>query len=44
MRSNISISSGTHCQTHSFAWIAACLDDGTGRLLSSAKSPLVEES
>ena len=38
MRSNISISSGGHCATHSFEWIARCLDDGTGRLLT----PLVE--
>jgi hypothetical protein len=33
MRSNASYSSGGHCQTHSYQWIAECLDDGTGRLL-----------
>ena len=33
MRAEISISDGGHCQTHSFEWIANCLDDGTGRLL-----------
>jgi len=33
MRTNLSISSGGHCETDSFEWIANCLDDGTGRLL-----------
>ena len=33
MASNLSISPGKHCETHSFTWIAECLDDGTGRLL-----------
>ena len=32
MRANASFSSGRHCQTRSFEWIADCLDDGTGRL------------
>ena len=36
MRAEISISDGGHCQTHSFEWIANCLDDGTGRLGCSA--------
>jgi len=44
MATNLSISAGGHCQTHSFTWIANCLDDGSGRLLGAqpqASSPLV---
>ena len=33
MRAEISLHAGAHCQTHSFAWIVRCLDDGTGRLM-----------
>jgi len=33
MRAEISISDAGHCQTHSFDWIANCLDDGTGLFL-----------
>ena len=33
MRAEIDLHKGGHCQTRSFEWIAACLDDGTGRLL-----------
>lgn len=35
MRVNASFSDGGHCQTHSFDWIAECLDDGTGRLFGN---------
>ena len=36
MRADASLSArGGHCETHSFEWIASCLDDGTGRLLSA---------
>ena len=33
MRAEISLHAGAHCQTHSFAWIVRCLDDGTGWLM-----------
>ena len=38
MKSEASYHPGAHCQTHSYEWIAQCLDDGTGRLIGGQQT------
>lgn len=40
MRVESSYHTGAHCQTHSLEWIVDCLDDGTGRLITTDHSAM----